>query len=154
MVPVPGFEAALSKAFTLKKVHRDNAETTINKALEMHREQQAKLEADRQKKKEKAKGKKKKTKRSKRPLTFIGIHSRRTDHLAYEKERGRNPLKVSYFIEAMDKFRSKFKNVIFLYISDDLEWGKMALAPRIKQKDVFFVGSGEPSGSMRSVGVL
>ena len=151
---VPGLEDELAKAFTFKKVHRDAAEKTMARVLENLAEHKAMQEAAKKKQTGKKPtddgAKKKKKKKKKKPeLTFIGIHSRRTDHLAYEKERGKVALRVSYYIKAMDMFRTKFKNTVFLYISDDLEWGMEALGPRVKTGDVFFVGSGDPSESAR-----
>lgn len=40
-----------------------------------------------------------------RSFTFVGIHSRRTDHISLEAERGYPTLKPSYFLLAMDFFR-------------------------------------------------
>ena len=39
--------------------------------------------------------------------------------------------------------RDKFKNVIFIYISDDMEWGKENLGVRNKQGDLYFAGEGD-----------
>lgn len=42
----------------------------------------------------------------KKDITFIGVHNRRTDHLAYAKEQfGHTPLTASYFHDAMDIYR-------------------------------------------------
>lgn len=41
----------------------------------------------------------------------------------------------------MEMFREKFKNVVFVYVSDDLEWGKEKLKKRIKTQDFFIAGS-------------
>ena len=39
--------------------------------------------------------------------------------------------------------REKYKNVIFLYVSDDLQWGKTTLEARnLKHGDLYFVGEG------------
>ena len=73
----------------------------------------------------------KKVKRS-REFVYVGIHSRRTDHLEYQLKMKQVPLTVSYFLDAMDLFRAKFgrkapkgdrKNLVFVYVSDDMQWG-------------------------------
>jgi len=40
---------------------------------------------------------------------FVGIHSRGTDHIQYEMEKGFKPLKTNYFLDAMHLFRQHFK---------------------------------------------
>lgn len=78
----------------------------------------------------------------KKDITFIGIHNRRTDHLAWtQKKHKRSPLKASYFYDAMDKFREDYDNVAFLFVSDDMPWGKKNI--KDKNNDLFFVGKGE-----------
>ena len=77
----------------------------------------------------------------------MGIHSRRGDHLAYEREKGNPELKASYFLEAMNMYRQKFKKqhqLVFLFISDEVDWGYRKLAPRVKEADLFFVSKSEP----------
>ena len=45
----------------------------------------------------------------KKDITFIGVHNRRTDHLAYSKEQfGNKPLTASYFHDAMDIYRYEY----------------------------------------------
>ena len=41
---------------------------------------------------------KKKYRNRKKEFVFVGIHSRRTDHLKYQKENGLIPLKASYYL--------------------------------------------------------
>ena len=55
---------------------------------------------------------------------FVGIHQRRGDHLLYQEEGGIITLDAGYFLEAMEMYREKFKRVVFIYVSDDLQWGK------------------------------
>ena len=116
----------MAKAFTLKQHFIDAAKKTFDKIL-----------GDFKKKRKKGKSKKK----MKSDLTVVGIHSRRTDHLAFEAEKNYVPLKPSYFLKAMDIFREHFKNVVFLYISDDFKWGKENLQKRNKMGDLYFAGS-------------
>ena len=57
---------------------------------------------------------------------FVGIHVRRTDHLAYEKKFGLKSLDPSYYLNAMQMFRKKFKNssknkrLLFVLVGDDV----------------------------------
>ena len=73
--------------------------------------------------------KRKKLKR-KKPVIFVGIHHRRGDHIIDQVMEGVGELSPGYFLGAMDFFREKYKNVVFLYVSDDMEWGKLKLLPR------------------------
>jgi hypothetical protein len=52
------------------------------------------------------------------------------------------PLKKGYFKHAMKHFREENENpkIAFLYISDDMEWGKNQFQGKKKYKNVFFVG--------------
>jgi hypothetical protein len=54
---------------------------------------------------------------------------------------GQEPLDKSYFYDAMEYFREEYENVAFLYVSDDMKWGKSNI--KNKKKDLFFVGAGE-----------
>ena len=73
-------------------------------------------------------------------ITFVGIHNRRTDHLDFQKEGGFVPLEAGYFIEAMEMFREKYPRSVFVYVSDDIPWGKEKLKKRIKSKDFYIAG--------------
>ena len=58
----------------------------------------------------------------------------------------KKPLKKSYFKEAMKHFREECETekIAFLYVSDDMDWGKTELAKvQKKHKDIFFVGVGK-----------
>lgn len=79
--------------------------------------------------------------RKKKDITFVGIHQRRGDHVSFRDEGNIDELGASYFLESMEIFREKFKRVVFVYVSDDLEWGKEKLERRIKTKDFFIAGS-------------
>ena len=47
-------------------------------------------------------------------------------------------------------FREYYGNVIFLYISDDLDWGKRKIGiKRETAKDLYFVGEGHSSAENR-----
>ena len=51
---------------------------------------------------------------------------------------------------SLSLFREHYGNVIFLYISDELEWGRKNLGIRKKAaKDLYFVGEGEGFSEQR-----
>ena len=82
--------------------------------------------------------------KTKKEIVFVGVHSRRTDHIFFEHRRGYKPLKPVYFIEAMHLFREKFKkkSPVFVFVSDDMEWGKSKFQHRVK--DLYFDAGGDP----------
>eukprot|EP00095_Tigriopus_kingsejongensis_P012638 maker-scaffold1516_size37830-snap-gene-0.10 protein:Tk12638 transcript:maker-scaffold1516_size37830-snap-gene-0.10-mRNA-1 annotation:"galactoside 2-alpha-l-fucosyltransferase 1" len=133
----PHIDVILDKAFTVRQGFMDEASAYL-----------IRIAADFRAKKTKNA---KRAKKSKQPLTYVGIHSRRTDHLAFEVENNYVELRPSYYLKAMDLFRDKFKNVIFVYISDDVPWGKAKLTPRNKAGDLYFGADGLPEG-MDSLG--
>ena len=73
----------------------------------------------------------------KKELTFVGIHCRRTDHIEFEKKHKQIPVHLDYYFEAMDMFRDRMNNkqskVVFVFVSDDMEWGKMKLGSKDKR---------------------
>merc|ERR1711971_1229912 len=81
----------------------------------------------------------KKRKNKKSEVTFVGIHNRRGDHIQYQKEGNFKSIEPSYFIEAMDLYRQEFRKVVFIYVSDNVDWGKKRLLPRVKTGDLYFV---------------
>ena len=54
------------------------------------------------------------------------------------------PLQASYYLEAIDLFRNQFPakkyNLAFIYLSDDLEWGRINIGTKKMAKNVFFIG--------------
>ena len=61
------------------------------------------------------------------------------DYLKYaESELDLKPLKRSYFRDAMDYFREEYGQVVFLWVSDDMEWAKKNI--KNKDRDIYFVG--------------
>jgi galactoside 2-L-fucosyltransferase 1/2 len=142
----PNLKPELRRAFTFRDEHQSAAEATINAIADKFTRAQAAKRAK--------KGKKPLKKPKER--VFVGIHSRRTDHVSYENARGRTDLKPSYFLQAMDLFREHFqqklkKDVVFVYVSDDLEWGKKHVLPRVGSGDLFLAGEGLPD-SVDSIG--
>ncbi len=74
-------------------------------------------------------------------VTYVGLHSRRTDYLEFRKNvLGMKKLYKNYFFDAVDYFTEEFENVVFVYISDDMEWGRKKMR---KVANVFFVGCGD-----------
>lgn len=76
----------------------EEASITLNEIITEYEANQEKL------RKLKKKSKKSKKKKSKN-LTFVGIHARRTDHIAYERERGMPSIQPSYYLKAMEYYR-------------------------------------------------
>ena len=80
---------------------------------------------------------------------YIGIHCRRTDHIQYEKIRKQKSLQIQYFINGMHMFRKRFqkhnrhKRLIFIFVSDDMAWGKKSLKYRVPTRDLYFGGDGD-----------
>ncbi|TRY72359.1 hypothetical protein TCAL_01004 [Tigriopus californicus] len=103
----------------------------------------------------------KKSKTSKKEMMFVGIHCRRTDHINYELENDMIPLTLDYYIEAMSLFQAKFEkthHVVFIFVSDDMEWGKRKISKLKAFKDiVYFVGNNngtDPDAIGNDLGVL
>lgn len=81
--------------------------------------------------------------RPRRNIFFVGIHNRRTDHIEWTRKRHKQePLTPEFFYDAMDSYREDADedNVVFLYISDDMEWGRKNI--KNKHGDLYFVGNG------------
>ncbi len=80
-------------------------------------------------------------------MTYVGVHNRRTDSIEFIR-RGwhQEELDADYFLDAMDYFREEYDEdgeggVAFLYVSDDMDWGRRELGGG-EHDDVFFVGEG------------
>ena len=43
--------------------------------------------------------------------------------------------------QAMESFREKYRRVVFVYVSDDMDWGKQKIKTRLKTKDFYLAGS-------------
>lgn len=64
------------------------------------------------------------------PVTFVGVHIRRQGYELEEWRRlGYKAVDVNYIYAAMHYYRHKFKNVIFIVTSDDLEWCRANIKP-------------------------
>ena len=61
-------------------------------------------------------------------MRVVGIHHRRGDHLEYERVYSIPQVTMAYLGPSMDLYLEKYNNsVIFLYVSDDPEWGEKYL---------------------------
>ena len=65
--------------------------------------------------------------KKRKDITFVGVHHRRGDHLFFQQEGDIPTLDVGYFLESMEMYRQKYKRVVFVYVSDDIEWAKNKL---------------------------
>ncbi len=77
-------------------------------------------------------------------VTFVGVHNRRTDYLEFRRKRlGLDNLYEDYFEDAMEYYREDHDHPVFLYVSDDMEWGNQNLKSMADGTgDIFFVGCG------------
>ena len=41
----------------------------------------------------------------------------------------------------MELFREKYRRVVFIYVSDDMDWGREKIKKRLKSKDFYLAGS-------------
>lgn len=77
-----------------------------------------------------------------RKNTFVGVHIRRTDYIEYLRTRlNAHPANVTFYLNAMEYFKNKFKNVIFIVVSDDQHWCHKHFRDK---KDVFLVKTNSP----------
>ena len=68
-------------------------------------------------------------------ITYVGMHVRRgegSDH--YNPTKGYQYPKVSYYRRAMDWFRTRYQNVVFIVCSDDRRW----VQAHIVSTDVYY----------------
>ena len=62
-------------------------------------------------------------------MRVVGIHHRRGDHLDYERVYRIPHITMAYLGPSMDLYLEKYNNsVLFLYVSDDREWGEKYFA--------------------------
>ena len=78
--------------------------------------------------------------RKRQDITFVGVHHRRGDHIALQRESKLVQLGPGYFLDTMASFRKKYKRVAFVYVSDDMKWAEERILPRLKTKDFFLAG--------------
>ncbi len=74
-------------------------------------------------------------------LVFVGLHVRRRDTLgASAKASGYTSAPLSYINKALDYFRNKYTDAVFLVVSDDPTWSRQQLSTR--HADVFLANGG------------
>ncbi|TRY67271.1 hypothetical protein TCAL_09702, partial [Tigriopus californicus] len=79
------------------------------------------------------------------PLQFVGVHVRRTDGpVGIVKAYKLPELDPSYYLRAIDAYMTKYKNVLFVMVSDDIEWVKQMIIKRLPKAPLFVGGSGIP----------
>lgn len=78
-------------------------------------------------------------------ITYVGIHNRRTDYLEFRRKRLKlDNLYEDYFEDAMEYFMEEYgPNVAFVYVSDDMKWGRRKLSKVPHSKNLFFIGCGD-----------
>ena len=81
-------------------------------------------------------------------ITWVGIHNRRGDYLEFRRKRlGLDNLYEDYFEDAMEYFVDEYgKDVVFIYVSDDMKWGRRKLSKSPFGKNLFFMGCGDGVG--------
>lgn len=61
-------------------------------------------------------------------LTYVGVHVRRTDYIYYLWRTRHVPAATEdFFYTAMNYFRKKYQNTVFIVVSDDPDWCKSHL---------------------------
>jgi len=123
MDDVPGILDFTINAFSFKKVLRETSDDNLRTIGEHFKKNNMKKFKKRQE------------------ITYVGVHNRRGDHIDFQKESGYKSLEPGYFIEAMDMYREKYKRVVFIYVSDDMDWGRGKLKKRTKTNDLYLAGS-------------
>lgn len=72
------------------------------------------------------------------PITFIGIHVRRGDFLIKSRlSKGYKVASKEYIIRAMDYYKAKFRNILFVMASDDLRWCHHNFQNAVKTSEIF-----------------
>ncbi|XP_068099105.1 galactoside alpha-(1,2)-fucosyltransferase 2-like [Hyperolius riggenbachi] len=85
--------------------------------------------------------------------TFIGIHVRRGDYVSIMPNVWRGVLAdKQYLLSAMNYFRDKYKNPMFIVTSNDMVWCKENINAVLG--DVHFAGDGEESSPARDFALL
>lgn len=74
-------------------------------------------------------------------VTFVGVHVRRGDIVHERKHVGHIPAPLSYFYRAMNYFRRRYSNVVFVMISNSMMWCKDNLDD---SPDVHHIETGDP----------
>eukprot|EP00096_Caligus_rogercresseyi_P011721 TRINITY_DN4705_c0_g1_i1.p1 TRINITY_DN4705_c0_g1~~TRINITY_DN4705_c0_g1_i1.p1 ORF type:complete len:392 (+),score=79.24 TRINITY_DN4705_c0_g1_i1:77-1252(+) len=76
-------------------------------------------------------------------ITLVGVHVRKRDADVSMVNRYNLPkLSPSYYLEAMHLYQKKFKNVIFMVVSDEMKWVEDNLLPRRGSAFIYPAGHG------------
>lgn len=90
-------------------------------------------------------------------ITFVGVHVRRTDYVAYMKRyESRDAVGVDYFKAAIQYFRdnkSKCGLPVFLVVSDDKDWVEQNLMATADD-DVFIAANGHLEHAIPDLALL
>ena len=77
-------------------------------------------------------------------MVYIGVHVRRTDFDQFSKFWIENLVNETFFEAAMDHFRTRYPHVVFLVVSDDMDWCK----DHLTSSDTFHIGGTSPEVDM------
>ncbi|KAM3922976.1 galactoside alpha-(1,2)-fucosyltransferase 2-like [Leptodactylus fuscus] len=86
-------------------------------------------------------------------VTFVGVHVRRGDYLTIMPNVWKGVVADKMYLQtAMDYFRKKYKNVLFIVTSNGMDWCKENIDTTLG--DVHFSGDGEESSPARDFALL
>ncbi|XP_066463326.1 galactoside alpha-(1,2)-fucosyltransferase 2-like [Eleutherodactylus coqui] len=86
-------------------------------------------------------------------VTYIGVHVRRGDYVSVmPKERKGVVADKNYLQKAMDYFRQKYDNPLFVVTSNGMDWCKKNINDSLG--DVYFVGDGKEGSPARDFALL
>ncbi|XP_002942536.3 galactoside 2-alpha-L-fucosyltransferase 2 [Xenopus tropicalis] len=85
-------------------------------------------------------------------VTFIGVHVRRGDYVKLMPGRQAVVGDEAYFKEAMDYFRAKYENPLFIITSNGMDWCKENIDN--STGDVHFTGDGKEGSPIRDFSLL
>lgn len=89
---------------------------------------------------------------SRSTVTLVGVHARRTDAIGWiENYHGRVADKT-YFAKAMDHFRRKYSDAVFVVVSDDMAWCRRNIDTT--HDDVHFAGEGNVNSPIHDFALL
>ncbi|XP_043915593.1 galactoside alpha-(1,2)-fucosyltransferase 2-like isoform X2 [Protopterus annectens] len=91
--------------------------------------------------------------KGKKNVTFVGVHVRRGDYVNVMPQHWRGVIgDKAYFEKAMDYFRKKYRNVVFVVTSNGMDWCRENLDN--SRGDLFFIGDGNESSPGRDLSIL
>ncbi|KAM4703057.1 uncharacterized protein WCC33_011631 [Rhinophrynus dorsalis] len=89
----------------------------------------------------------------KKNVTFVGVHVRRGDYVNVMPKAWKGVVAdKSYFQKAMDYFRKKYDNSLFVVTSNDMNWCKKNINNSLE--DVHFAGDGKEGSPGRDFAIL